>query len=67
MAVANSCPMEKRAPSKPSRASTALPATATKTSTENKLKVSSSSFPLGIIISIIPSTRRLELAARNSY
>ncbi|KAM1091371.1 hypothetical protein FF1_018868 [Malus domestica] len=34
MVVANSCPMEKRAQSKPSKASTAMPATAT----EKKLK-----------------------------
>ncbi|KAB2604501.1 zinc-finger homeodomain protein 3 [Pyrus ussuriensis x Pyrus communis] len=63
MVVVNSCPMEKRAPSKPSRALTALPATTTETSTEKKLKVNSSSiiFPLGIIISIIPSIGRLEL------
>ncbi|TQD92869.1 hypothetical protein C1H46_021502 [Malus baccata] len=35
MVVANSCPMEKRAQSKPSKASTAMPATAT----EKKLKI----------------------------
>ncbi|KAM1179907.1 hypothetical protein ACFX13_019364 [Malus domestica] len=55
MAVANSCLAEKRAPLKPL---TAVRATAI----EKKLKVSNNnSSPLGIIISIIPSTGQLEL------
>ncbi|KAB2630620.1 zinc-finger homeodomain protein 3-like [Pyrus ussuriensis x Pyrus communis] len=60
MAVLNSCLMEKKAPSKPLRALTALLAI----TTEKKSKVSHNSiFPLGIIISIIPSIGRLELGA----